>query len=485
MAGLKENWAGWADRVIGRGLRPVDGASAAAFRIGFGLLGLFGVARFFAYGWISELYIEPAYHFTYWGFGWVQPWPGWGMYLHFALMGLFSLGIALGYKYRLSAGLYFPAFTYVELLDQTNYLNHYYLVSLLSFLMIFMPLARTASVDAWLKRRSGRAEGENEPGTVPVWVIWTLRGQLAAVYLFAGIAKLNPDWLWEARPLRIWLHQNPDLLLLTPWSGELWLAYLVSWYGLLFDLTIVGWLLWRRSRPIAYLGVIGFHVLTWVLFPLGVFPWVMVAGTLIFFGPDWPRRAGRWLIRWRRGKRDQDTEPAGDAGPPAGREAAGAGRPVTITATASAAQRWAFAGLLLFALIQVAMPLRHYAYPGNVRWNEEGYRFAWRVLLSEKTGYVRFRVEDAAEGRRWVVWPGDYLTPLQWERMAFRPDMILQTAHIIAADFRRRGWGDVRVYADVFVAFNGYPSRRLVDPEVDLARERAGPMPKGWLLGRD
>ena len=42
------------------------------------------------------------------------------------------------------------------------------------------------------------------------------------------------------------------------------------------------------------------------------------------------------------------------------------------------------AALTLFAIIQVAMPLRHYAYPGNVRWNEEGYRFAWRVMLTEK-----------------------------------------------------------------------------------------------------
>ncbi len=460
------------DRSITAGIRPVDGASAAAFRIAFGLLGLAGVIRFFAYGWISDIYIEPAHHFAYFGFGWVQPWPGWGMYLHFALMGLFSLGIALGYKYRLCAALFFATFTYVELLDKTTYLNHYYLVSLLSFLMIFMPLDRVASVDAYRRRTPA-------VWTVPVWVIWTLRAQLAAVYLFAGIAKLNPDWLWEGRPLRIWLHQNPDLLFLAPWAGEVWVAYLVSWGGLLFDLTIVGWLLWPRSRPIAYLAVLVFHVLTWRLFPIGIFPWVMLAAALIFFDPDWPRQVCRRVaasgpMAWLERKRGFDSTP------PSGRLPES-----SFTPRVSAGRRWAALALLLFALVQVVMPLRHYAYPGNVRWNEEGYRFSWRVLLSEKTGFARFWVRDADTGRTWLVSPGEYLTPLQRERMPLQPDMVLETAHIITEDFARRGLGRVQVYAEVFVAFNGYPSRRLVDPKVDLAEVRQGIGPKGWLLSRE
>ena len=463
----RRNILGLLDGVIVAGLRPVDGAAAAAFRIAFGLLGLAGVIRFFAYGWIGDVYIEPAYHFSYFGFGWVQPWPGWGMYLHFALMGLFSLGIALGCQYRRCASLFFLTFTYVELIDQTTYLNHYYLVSLVSFLIIFMPLHRTASVDAW--RRRGLADG-----AVPVWVIWTLRAQFAAVYLFAAIAKLNPDWLWEARPLRVWLHQNPDLPFLSAWAGELWLAGLVSWGALLFDLTIVGWLLWRRSRPIAYLVVVVFHVLTWLLFPIGIFPWVMLAGTLLFFAPDWPRSAGRRIAAWRSRPR---VASVAVAAPPEPKEPAASSAPVRL--------RWAAAALLLFALMQVAIPLRHYAYPGNVRWNEEGYRFSWRVLLSEKTGFARFRVEDPATGRAWLVGAGQYLTPWQWERVAIQPDLALATAHIIAEDFARRGWGEVQVYADVFVAFNGYPSRRLIDPAVDLAREPAGLGPKPWLLPRD
>ena len=441
------------DSLARRASQPVNAASAAAFRIAFGLLGVAAVIRFAALGWINDLYVEPLHHFTYVGFSWVQPWPAWGMYLHFGLLGLAGLGIALGYRYRLSAAAFFVLFTYVELIDKTTYLNHYYWMSLVSLLMVFLPLHRTASVDAW-------RSPEPTPATIPVGVIWALRAQVGVVYLFAGIAKLNPDWLLHAQPLRIWLYNSGDLAVAGALLKQSWVAYLMSWAGAAYDLTVVGWLLWRRSRPAAYAAVVVFHVMTWLLFPIGMFPWVMIAATPIFFAPDWPYR---FPARWRR--RPLSTAPSAAPSPPG----------------SIRGRRVALAAFALVALVQVIVPLRHWAYPGNVRWNEEGYRFAWRVMLTEKTGDARFHATDAATGERWLVDPGDYLTPLQVERMAYQPDMILETAHLIARDFARQG-RDVEVRADVFVAFNGRQAARLVDPDVDLAREEHGLAPKTWIL---
>ena len=432
----------------------MSGASAAAFRIAFGLLGVVSVIRFAARGWIDELYIAPEHHFTYSGFWLVQPWPGWGMYAHFALLGLASLGVAAGYRYRLSIIAFFLLFTYVELLDKTTYLNHYYLVSLLSFLMIFMPLHRTASLDA---RRSPHPLN----GTVPVWVVWTLRAQLGAVYVFSGIAKLNPDWLFHAQPLRIWLYNSADAPLIGALLKELWTAYAMSWAGAAFDLTIVGWLLWRRSRPWAYAVVVVFHVLTWLLFPIGMFPWIMMSAALIFFPPDWPLRLYSRLLR----------RPSTAASPTRQYES-----------RVSWGSRLAVGALVLFALVQILMPLRHWAYPGNVRWNEDGYRFSWRVLLTEKSGQVRFRVHDPASGQERLVYPEEYLTPLQAERMARHPGMILATAHLIARDFASRGVPQAEVRADVSVAFNGRQAARFIDPTVDLAQMESGIWPKWWVL---
>ena len=384
------------DRVLLVASHPVSAASAAAFRVMFGLLGLAAVIRFASRGWIDDLYVEPAHHFTYSGFWWVQPWPGWGMYAHFALLGLASVGVALGYRYRLSIVAFFLLFTYVELIDKTTYLNHYYWVSLTSLLMVFLPLHRTASLDAW-RNPALRSE------TVPGWVVWVLRVQVGVVYMFGGIAKMNPDWLLHAQPMRIWLYNNGDLFLVGPLLREAWVAYAMSWAGAAFDLTIVGWLLWRRSRPVAYVVLVVFHVMTWLLFPIGMFPWLMIFGAIVFFPYDWPRRV---LSRLR-------------------------GRPAPVTPEApshtfnpSWASRAWLAGLLLFALVQVAMPLRHWAYPGNVQWNEDGYRFSWRIMLTEKTGHVRFRVNRYEDRRAVAGVPRDvpYPAPTRADGLPTRHD---------------------------------------------------------------
>ena len=446
----------------------VDAGSLAIFRIAFGLVGAFIVIRFFAYGWVDALYIDPVHHFTYLGFGWVKPLPGWGMYAHFAALGLLALGIAVGYRYRLCTLLFFLGLTYVELLDKTAYLNHYYFAALVSLLMVFLPLNRSLSLDAWRKSRTLW-------GTAPRGALWLLRGQLAAVYIFAGIAKLNAEWLLEAQPLRIWLQDHTGLPVVGSILGEIWVAYAFSWGGVLFDLTIVGWLMWKRTRPAAYVVLVVFHVMTYLLFPeIGVFPWLMMGAALLFLSPDWPKP----LVRKLKELRPQT--PFDDRVPLPG--SVDNSRPSTESGWMAGL---AVAAVTFYLAVQLLLPLRHYAYPGNVRWNEEGYRFAWRVLLTEKVGIVEYRVRDPVTGQRWRGWPEDYLTPLQTERMATQPDMILETAHLIGRDFAVRGYPSVQVFADVFVAMNGRETSRLVDPGVDLAAVSHGLGPKSWLLRRE
>ena len=425
------------NRLMPMTTRPVSGASIIAFRAIFGLMGLLVIARFFAHGWVGPLYLEPTHHFTYLGFAWLQPWPGWGMYIHFAVLGILSLGMAVGYCPRWCAALFCLGFTYVELLDRTTYLNHYYLMSLVSLLLALLPLR-------------GR--------TVPLWAIWILRAQVGVVYVFAGMAKLNPDWLFHALPMRIWLYQHGDLPVIGPLMQETWTAYAMSWGGATFDLAIVPALLWWRTRPLAYVALVAFHLTTWILFPqLGIFPWLMIGLSLIFFDPDWPRR----LLphRMLRGS----TEAA-------------------LPKIHSWQTRAVLVALTVMAVVQLALPLRHWAYPGNVRWNEEGYRFAWRVMLTEKVGFVQYRVRDLGTGQTWLVDPDDYLTLLQTERMAIQPDMIRQTAHFIANDFAARGYPNVTVAADAFASFNGRPNSRLIDPTTDLASIKPGLTSKGWVL---
>ena len=821
------------DPLLATALRPVDGASLVALRRIFGILCLITVIRFFAHGWIDALYIAPAHHFTYPGFGWVHPWPGWGMYAHFAALALASAGIIIGWRPRLCAALFAIGIAYVELLDRTNYLNHYYLMTLVSLLLAILPHPKNAAAvpqrtlwkhlkaaaavpqrtlwpllkyegallqrtlrallkeaaalpvwTLWMKRKDAAAVPQQTLWTqrkdtgalplwtlrkhhqaaappqrslwphrqaaaaVPQWTIWTLRFQVGIVYAFAGIAKLNPDWLQHALPLRIWLYQHADFPLLGPTLQQPAAAYALSWAGAIFDLAIVPALLWRRTRAPAYGVLAAFHISTSLLFPhLGIFPWLMMGLALIYFAPNWPRRLQEHLPRLLRprpasagippseksaptstpdvgkvppasgrppttasagvpstqgssritdsagltpaagsaqptdsggvppaqgllritdsagippsersaptrtldvgkvppaqglvriadcggvpqaqgrsqttaggeltpaersaqttdcagltpavgsvqttnsGKatpatgcpqttasaglapaagRPQTTGRAGttpakvSAQPTAGGGATPAQGPVRITAGGSAtpAARWAqptdggevtppqgpvritagggatpaqgpvritaggatpaagwaqptagdgatpsagspptttsgklsraarigAAALALYIALQLAMPLRHYAYPGNVRWNEAGYLFAWRVMLTEKTGFVRFRVQDPTTGQTWQIAPDAYLTPLQTERMAIQPELIRQTAGIIRNDFAGRGHDGVTIAADAFVSYNGRPATRLIDPNANLAAVPPAPAPAKWVLPHD
>ncbi|HMJ13296.1 MAG TPA: HTTM domain-containing protein [Polyangiaceae bacterium] len=428
--------------------RPLPAEGLAVFRFLFGALMLGAVVRFSAKGWIDSLLIEPRYHFTYLGFSWVRPLPAPGMYALFTLMGLAALGIALGARTRSSALLFFLTFTYAELIDETTYLNHYYFVSLVAALLVILPSARVLSLDTWW--RAGRS-GVFEAATVPGWCYALLRCQVALVYLFAGFAKLNRDWLLHAEPLRTWLQAHVDLPLIGPWLGSATAAYAMSWAGAAFDLGVVPLLLWKRTRALAYAFACLFHVGIWLLFPIGVFSWVMLVAATIFFAPDWPR-ALRLPLR-----RARTAEPA--------------------------APRLTQLGLLLalgYVAIQVLVPLRFLLYPGNVNWTEEAFRFAWRVMLIEKTGSVEYRV--AAGDRVFVVQPRAELTPVQYKMMSSQPDMVHQYALSLAERFEARGFHGVRVYADAWATLNGRHSQRLIDPSRDLAGYARNLFPKPFIV---
>ena len=176
-----------------RGLRerlaePVDIASLVMARILFGLLMLWMVVRYFGKGRIGRYWIEPEFHFGYFGFDWVAPWAGDGMYWHFLGLGLLALLITFGLFYRVAAALFFVGFSYVFLLEQARYLNHAYLVCLVSLLMAVVPAHRAGSLDA----RYGFCRRSD---TVPAWCLWLLRFQIGAAARRAGLGSLHPHML--------------------------------------------------------------------------------------------------------------------------------------------------------------------------------------------------------------------------------------------------------------------------------------------------
>lgn len=459
---------------------PVDPASLVVFRAVLGALLFAATVRFWASGWIFEHYLRPTFFFKYHGFEWVRPWPGAWMYVHFAVMAVAAAFIAVGLFYRVSAAVFCVLFTYAHLIDKTHYLNHYYFVSLVTLLLVAAPLHRAGSLD----RRLGIARG---PGHVPRWALWLLRFQVGAVYFFAGVAKLTPDWLFHAQPLTIWLGANTDFPVIGPLFRFKATAYVMSWAGAAFDLSVPLLLSFRRSRPFAYAAVVVFHGLTGKLFPIGMFPWIMTASALIFFPEDWPRRVlpARLAALLPAPPSGQVEPPEQDSLASPAKEAAVPVRPSlspTPEVPSAAARRWTVLALSAYALIQVFVPLRHFLYPGPVCWTEEGFRFSWKVMLVEKNGDVVITAVDPKSGRTWAVSPRDDLYPYQIKQMSTQPDMILEYCRFVARRFEERGHPDIQVHADVHVAWNGRRPAPLIDPAADLGRARDGLSPYAFLL---
>jgi vitamin K-dependent gamma-carboxylase len=436
----------------------VDGASLGAFRFAFGAIMLWEVVRYFQHGWIRDYYVDPGFHFTYAGFRWVRPWPADLMAGHFAGLGACAVAIALGFRARLAAGLFFLGFSYVFLLEKARYLNHFYLVILLAGLFAVLPPLRAYAVD-WTESRRQRQRHKD----VPAWALGMMRTQIGLVYFFAGLAKLNEDWL-RARPLTTWLADRADHPMLGPLLEQSWTPWLFSYGGLALDLAAWPLLAWRRTRVSAFLLVCAFHLTNATLFNIGIFPWLMIAASTLFFEPDWPRQLGRWFSR--------TSAPPPISPPPAQPPAQPSARH----------RRVVLAFLALYFGFQFLFPLRHFLYPGSVHWNEEGHAFAWHMKLRGKHGEARFRITDPASDEQWLVDPGSELEDWQARKLSGRPDMILEYAHHLARRMEARGHPDVEVRALVHVSLNHRPMQQLIDPEVDLAIERWGAAPSNWIL---
>lgn len=438
--------------------KKVSIAPLIVFRIVFGVLGFYGALRFLWKGWVKDLYIDPEFYFTFLGFDWIKPLAGNWMYLPFVLMLLGSLGIVLGYRYRMATILYFVSFTYVELLDKTNYLNHYYFVSLVAFLLIFLPANRSLSLDC----KQGKTNEVTETSAIHIWI---LQFQLACVYVFAGIAKIDADWLFRAEPLHTWLQSFRDTAVLGDLFAHKSTAYLFAWGGCFYDLSIVFFLLYRKTTTYAYAAVIFFHLITYLLFPIGVFPLVMIFSTWIFLPLTFHQRILAFLRRifqYKALQKDPSNPPT----------------------------RFKTYAFLLFVSFQILLPFRYLLYPGDLFWTEEGFRFSWRVMLMHKEGLATFYIYDPSTKGEIEIDNSKYLTKRQEEQMSTQPDMILQFAQFLKNLYTdttlRIGGQDYHIHkpqinAQVYVSLNGRKAEKFIDKKVDLTQKRYDLCHRNWL----
>ena len=442
---------------IAKYLNTYSNASTLAFyRLAFGLMMLISIVRFASHGWIEKFYIQPQFHFTYYGFDWVKPFGNY-TYILFIIAAIAALCVAIGYKYKVAIVIFFLSFTYIELMDKTTYLNHYYFISIVSFILIFLPANSYFSIDAFQNPKKAFQE-------IPRWNIDILKVLIAIVYLYAGLAKINSDWLFEAMPLKIWLPGNSNLPIIGSFLNENWVHYAFSWAGMIYDLIIVFLLLYKPTRWFAFFLVVVFHVLTRILFPIGIFPFVMIVSSMIFFDASFHKKILSFIanlfrfnaLLFENGKQKLQEY--------------------------SKLYNFKVLFLSCFLFFQLLFPFRYLLYPGELFWTEEGFRFSWRVMLMEKAGYTQFTVVDSKTKNKIHIDNSEFLTTFQEKQMSFQPDFILQFAHYLHDYYEKQGINAPEVYVDSHVALNGRLSQKYIDPKINLAQQNETLFHKNWIL---
>lgn len=410
-------------------LQPQDNAPLIVFRLFFGFLLAAETFGAIATGWVKRNFIDPAFTFSHIGFEWLQPLPGFGMYGWFIAMGCLGILVMIGYRYRLSLGLFTILWTLVYLMQKESYNNHYYLLILVCIIMLWLPANRAVSFDV----KQGRVAATSQ---MPRWCSWIMIAQIGIVYFFAVISKLYPQWL-NGHYISLLLTSREHDIFVKGLFDQHWFHLFIAWSGILFDLLIIPLLLFRRTRTAAFIAALVFHLFNAVVLQIGIFPFFALSFVLFFYPPQRIRKI--FLRRWK--------------------------MPEALPVRTPSAV-WYF--FIPYFLLQIALPLRHHFIQGDVLWTEEGHRLSWRMMLRQKEGYATFRIVEKATGFTTFYDMAKNLTPKQQGFVATKSDGIWQLCQQIKKDYAAQGKA-VAIYVHAMVSVNGGPFHPLVDPKTDMA----------------
>jgi len=414
--------------------KAIDNSPLIVFRIFFGFLVACESFGAIVTGWVKRVFIDPEFTFSFIGFDWLQPLPGYGMYCYFILMGFFGLAIMFGYRYRIAIIAYTLLWAGAYFMQKSSYNNHYYLLLLISFLLIFLPANRYASLDV----KQDRVKEEN---TMPYWISFLFIIQIAIVYIFASIAKLYPDWL-DGTFTRNLLADSTKVIALKKLFLHKWFFMFIAYMGILFDLLIVPLLLFKRTRIFALIASLIFHLFNAVFLEIGIFPFFALTFALFFYEPETIRR----LFLRKKPKLEDENLSQNFYG-----------------------KRILYFLMIPYLIIQIALPLRHHFIEGDVLWTEEGHRLSWRMMLRERNGYITIKIKDTISGEESIYNYRKNLTDKQAQNLATKPDFIWQYCQRIKEEYKGK---PIAIYIDCKNSINRKEYKTLIDPKFDMAKAK-------------
>ena len=437
----------------------ISGQSLAVMRILFGVILVWDYFEHLTGNRILGFYVLSAVQFPYFGLEFIKPLPDPWIFIAWGVVGVSAALIAVGLFFRIAIVAFILSFGYFFLLDRVQYLNHNYMVLLYAFLLAVSPANKVWSLDALF----GLTERSK---LIPQWPVFALRLQTEIILIFAGLVKITDDWL-RGQPLLLWLPSKQDAVFYGGIFQHDIIVVLAAWGVIALHVLGAPLLLYRKTRLAIFLIYVFFHLSNAALFNLGIFPWLTIAVTLIFFVPDWPSQIWRSLrTRLNFGAEATVSSPEVTA---QSKRALGMGLSILLVAWFS---------------VQIALPVRQAMFPNLVGWTGDGHRFSWRMRAYSKRadgGYLAVNPETNEEM---------YIDPI--EILGARSAKYVMTRADLSRDFANWleerlaiccAWNSAKVYARYTVVFNGRPAQAFIDPEIDLTeveRNLWGPDP--WVM---
>jgi len=403
---------------------PKQAYSLAIFRILFGIVMFFEFKGFYFY-FLGEIQ-ESRFLFTYDFFHWLKLLDRESIAILYIILFIALLFFTLGLFYRLAALIIFLGFTYSFLLDIGHYNNHYYFYCLVLFWFVITNANQCISLDRFF----GRIPKTN---FIPRWQLLGFQLQIFIVYFMGGIAKINYDWL-QGYPMRLWLFHNS-----TKYTG--WFqtflqtesaAYLFSYLGIAFDLTVGFLLFFRKTKFWVTIPIILFHLFNHFTWDIGTFPWAMIATCLLFFYPeDFTNKSLTKKISFNYSNLHQKT----------------------ISTF-----------FIIWFAIHLLIPLRHLTYKGNPSWTGEGHFFAWRMMLVDISATIDIKIYSDNIDDIIYLNINDFLTKRQLKKLIRSPKDIIRFCAFLKKDVEEKtAMIDPQIRLEVWKSINERPPQLLND----------------------
>ncbi len=413
---------------------PVPNITIVLFRIIFASILLIQTYYFISTNFIDNNIIKPLITFPF--INGLDPTSKQNLIVIGYIMLISNFGMLYNKISRICTFIFLCCFTYFWLLDKGYFNNHYYFISLICFLLCLSDQSASFSKNIY----------------TPRVYIFSLQVIVFIVYFIAGINKLNPYWLFDFQPMTHILEIKSEITNNSIFKNQS-IIFLASYFGLFFDLFIGFLLFFKKSRIIAFILALVFHLGNYYLFrdvgEIGVFPFLMISTLVLFFEPKKINQIFQL-----------HTEPQ------------------TILKKHLFFNKF----IVLFLIIQIILPFRHIFFHGNVDYNGVGQRFSWRMKIMYKESEFQYFIINKMTNEKYAVDVSTMLTSKQYNNLKYFPDLIVPLAKRIKLEADEKfGIKNAKITCEYKTRFMGKNEQLLFSPELDLSKIKRNTLTNKWL----